>query len=126
MVFSLGGGYEMTHEGFGVWKVRDSTGELAATFVISYYTGSEVPALSDAHAFVRGVGLGRRALSVLVRHYGELRSSHTGNTSDEAQKMWESLNPRVSWDSEDLNASKFGGSKRTRSYYYLTKKMLEG
>lgn len=123
VMYPLSDGVTLTHEGYGVWKARTIDGDLVASFMVSYYNGSDVPSVADAIAFSRGKGYGRQILRALVNHYGELRSSHSGNTSDAAQAMWKSFHPRVSWDSEDLDVSKFGGS-RSRSYYYLSKDML--
>lgn len=123
--YPLSDGVILTHEGYGSWKARALTGDLVASFAISYYNGSDVPSVTDAMAFTRGKGFGRQILRILVNHYGELRSSHSANTSEDAQAMWKTLHPRVAWDSDDLDASKFGGSKRSRSYYYLSREMLK-
>lgn len=124
--YNLSDGVVLTHEGDGIWKAKSPEGDLVLSALISYYPHSEVPAVSDIMAFTRGKGYGRQVLQKLVDHYGELRSSHNGNTSDPAQRMWASLRPRLAWDSEDLPDSKFGGSKRTKSYYYLSRDMLGG
>jgi hypothetical protein len=42
----------------------------------------------------RGKGLFRRALPVLKKLYGKIRSSHTGSTSDQAAKAWKHAGAR--------------------------------
>jgi hypothetical protein len=117
--FELDSDHVLTHVEYGVWKAyAKEGGEMVASFVVSYYHGSDVPSLTDAMAYKRQLGLGRKALRILVRAYGELRSSHSSNTSDEAQAAWKSLGAHTSWDG-DIPIEKFGG--RGRSYYYLSK-----
>jgi hypothetical protein len=106
----LGDGVVLRHEGYGVWKAWEGT-ELVASFLVSYYHGSDIPALADAEAFKRGAGIGRRAIKALVHHYGRLRSSHNGNTSPDASRAWKALGARAL----GYGDTGFGGS-----HYFLS------
>ena len=56
----------------------------------------------------RGKGLYRRALPILKKLYGGIRSSHHGATSDEAAKAWKKVGARTGLTSDDPR--KYGGS----------------
>lgn len=76
------------------WKAYDKDGNLGLTLYLSKTPDSEVWAITDVRAYHRGKGLGRLALKALIERGLHLRSSPTGDTSDEAERMWKSLGAR--------------------------------
>lgn len=78
--------YEWNH----IWRsYRDE--KYAGSMVVGSYPDSEVPAVFNAHAEIRRIGIGRMSLKALAEHYGVLRSSPDGITSPDACKAWEAV-----------------------------------
>jgi SPP1 gp7 family putative phage head morphogenesis protein len=74
-----------------IWHSRDEKGEVSGHFAVTHYPDSPHPAMDSSWAFQRGKGIGRHAIKALVKHYGSLRSSDNGMTSDDAAKAWRAV-----------------------------------
>jgi hypothetical protein len=90
----LGDGFVMRRVGDNMFKVYSTDGTLALSIYLVKTRDSEIVAVRDIMVMddkFYGLGLGRRALIKLVELYGQLRSDPTGQTSDDAERMWKSI-----------------------------------
>lgn len=84
-------------EGMDSWVFKKD-GENAGYMNIGtvYSDTRQAPRIIDVHIKEggRGKGLARQSIRKLVRKYGTLSSDNSGNTSDDAIKMWENVGGR--------------------------------
>lgn len=97
--FELGDGYVVRLEPHPLgtdcdsWRFYSDRSPDSIGYITVYTNYDTGPAVGDIKLDKdsRGMGLARKALPQLVKHYGSLTSDPQGNTSDAAAKMWVAL-----------------------------------
>src|ERR1700723_3727334 len=72
--WDLRDGITLKNMGHYAFKAYDSEGNLVLSLFLAKLPDSPVLAVRDIDAFVRGKGLGRRVLKILLEKFGALRS----------------------------------------------------
>lgn len=79
-------------EDIEVWKIKDPTRKSVGWIKVQTLDGERHCVWhSKLDEAVHGLGLGKRFYQLLIDHYGHLESDPSGNTSDQAKRVWISL-----------------------------------